>query len=107
MACYRISRAAANMATRCFAGELGPQGYVFIAMSPGWVATDMGSAGGRTAPLTPHVSMNKERYYFPGGCVFLDVDFVWLTTPAEGPHGAHVQGAKRNRIDRRPRVICL
>lgn len=49
---YRISRAASNMALRCFGGELREDGYVFVAMSPGHVATDMGSAGGRTAPLT-------------------------------------------------------
>ena len=33
------------------------------------------------------------------------LDFVRLTTRAEGPHGAHVRGAKRNRIDRRSRII--
>ena len=27
------------------------------------------------------------------------------TTRAEGTHGAHVRGAKRNRVDRRPRII--
>ena len=26
-------------------------------MSPGWVATDMGSSGGRVAPLTPRESI--------------------------------------------------
>ena len=35
--------------------------------------------------------------------VFLE--FVRLATRAEGPHGAHVRGAKRNRIDRRSRII--
>lgn len=49
---YRMSRAASNMALRCFGGELREQGYTFIAMSPGHVQTDMGSAGGRVAPLT-------------------------------------------------------
>ena len=51
VASYRISRAANNMAMRTFAGELSTQGFTFIAMSPGHVATDMGSAGGRKAPL--------------------------------------------------------
>ena len=37
--------------------------------------------------------------------LFLDHDFVRLTTRAEGPHGAHVRRAKRKRIDRRSRVI--
>ena len=28
------------------------------------------------------------------------LDFVWLTTSTEGPHGAYVRGARRSRIDR-------
>ena len=52
VASYRVSRAANNMAMRCFAGELGPEGFTFISMSPGWVQTDMGNAGGRAPPLT-------------------------------------------------------
>jgi len=40
------------MATRTFAGELAGEGFLFISMSPGHVATDMGSAGGRQAPVT-------------------------------------------------------
>ncbi len=57
VACYRISRAANNMATRTFAGELAGEGFVFLALSPGHVATDMGSAGGRTPPLTVEQSV--------------------------------------------------
>eukprot|EP00933_Yihiella_yeosuensis_P078397 TRINITY_DN8983_c0_g2_i1.p1 TRINITY_DN8983_c0_g2~~TRINITY_DN8983_c0_g2_i1.p1 ORF type:complete len:273 (-),score=16.53 TRINITY_DN8983_c0_g2_i1:165-911(-) len=49
--CYRISKAALNMATVCLAKQLEGKATV-IAMSPGWVATDMGSSGGRVAPLT-------------------------------------------------------
>jgi NAD(P)-dependent dehydrogenase (short-subunit alcohol dehydrogenase family)/quercetin dioxygenase-like cupin family protein len=63
VACYRISRAASNMAMRCFAGELDslvsesdtsqlPTPFVCMALSPGHVATDMGSAGGRAPSLT-------------------------------------------------------
>lgn len=54
---YRMSRAASNMAMRCFGGELRGQGYTFLSMSPGHVATDMGSAGGRKAPLTVEESV--------------------------------------------------
>jgi NAD(P)-dependent dehydrogenase (short-subunit alcohol dehydrogenase family) len=55
---YRVSRAASNMALRCFGGELRDEGYTFISMSPGHVATDMGSAGGRVAPLTVEQSID-------------------------------------------------
>jgi len=58
VASYRISRAAGNMATRTFAGELAGEGFMFISMSPGHVATDMGSAGGRKAPLTVDQSVS-------------------------------------------------
>ena len=51
VASYRIARAAANMATRTFAAECAGRA-TFLALSPGHVATDMGSAGGRAAPLT-------------------------------------------------------
>jgi NAD(P)-dependent dehydrogenase (short-subunit alcohol dehydrogenase family) len=42
---YRASKAAANMVNSCFALELGPQGYVFVVLHPGWVRTDMGGSG--------------------------------------------------------------
>ena len=57
VASYRMSKAAQNMATRVFAAELRERGFVVVALSPGWVATDMGSSGGRTAPLTPRTSI--------------------------------------------------
>src|SRR5688572_6367030 len=44
---YRLSKAAQNMATKCFAIELAADGVVCIALHPGWVQTDM---GGRSAP---------------------------------------------------------
>ena len=37
--------------------------------------------------------------------IFLDSVRRSGTTRAESPHGAHVRGAKRNRIDRRPRIF--
>jgi len=51
---YGMSKAALNMATRHLAAELRRQGTVVVAMSPGWVATDM---GGRGAPLEPPESV--------------------------------------------------
>ena len=51
---YAMSKAALNMLTRQLAAELRADGVVVVAMSPGWVATDM---GGRSAPLEPEESV--------------------------------------------------
>jgi len=45
---YRMSKAALNMAVRNVAHELGPEGFICLAVHPGWVATRM---GGAQAPL--------------------------------------------------------
>ena len=54
---YRISKAALNMACRVYAAELAIEGFKVVALSPGWVATDMGTKGGRLPPLTPKQSI--------------------------------------------------
>ena len=51
---YGMSKAALNMLTRHLAAELAGQGTVVVAMSPGWVATDM---GGPQAALQPAESV--------------------------------------------------
>jgi NAD(P)-dependent dehydrogenase (short-subunit alcohol dehydrogenase family) len=53
-ATYRISKAALNMACMTLAHEpaLRTAGARVLVMHPGWVATDMGSSGGRVPPLT-------------------------------------------------------
>ncbi|HXV75247.1 MAG TPA: SDR family oxidoreductase [Candidatus Polarisedimenticolaceae bacterium] len=45
---YRMSKAALNMANRNLAHELRPEGFVCVAVHPGWVRTRM---GGSAAPL--------------------------------------------------------
>jgi NAD(P)-dependent dehydrogenase (short-subunit alcohol dehydrogenase family) len=50
---YSISKAALNMLTRSVAFELGPKGITTVAISPGWVRTDM---GGQSATLSPEQS---------------------------------------------------
>ena len=48
---YRCSKAAMHMLMRCFDAELKSRGICFTAVTPGWVRTDMGNAGGRVANL--------------------------------------------------------
>ena len=47
---YRCTKSALNMLTKTFALEF-PK-IIFIAMHPGWVASEMGSAQGRSPPVT-------------------------------------------------------
>lgn len=53
---YRASKAALNMLTRCMAFDLESRGVLAVAITPGWVQTDMGGAG---ATLTPEESVQN------------------------------------------------
>ncbi len=44
---YSVSKAAFNAMTRVLAAELKDDGVLVNSVCPGWVATDMGGAGGR------------------------------------------------------------
>jgi NAD(P)-dependent dehydrogenase (short-subunit alcohol dehydrogenase family) len=50
---YSASKAALNMVTRAIAAEFQPKNICVVAMTPGWVKTEM---GGPNAPLTPEAS---------------------------------------------------
>jgi NAD(P)-dependent dehydrogenase (short-subunit alcohol dehydrogenase family) len=60
---YRESKTALNMFMRSLAAELRSAGFICIAMSPGWVKTDMGGPG---APLEPEASIAGMRKVIDG-----------------------------------------
>jgi len=57
---YRASKAALNMVVKTFSMD-NKDDAIFLALSPGWVATDMGSKGGRAPPLTTEISSSGMR----------------------------------------------
>ncbi|OXB58479.1 hypothetical protein ASZ78_009044 [Callipepla squamata] len=56
-ASYRCSKAALNMLTRCQSLGYREHGIFCVTLHPGWVQTDMGTAGGHTPPLTVDASI--------------------------------------------------
>jgi NAD(P)-dependent dehydrogenase (short-subunit alcohol dehydrogenase family) len=55
---YRTSKAALNMAWNSLAMEAKRSGVTVVALSPGWVKTDMGGAG---AEITAQESVSDMR----------------------------------------------
>jgi NAD(P)-dependent dehydrogenase (short-subunit alcohol dehydrogenase family) len=55
---YSTSKAALNMLVKGLASALKDKGVIVVALSPGWVRTDMGGAG---APLSPETSVKGLR----------------------------------------------
>ena len=47
---YRASKAGLNMVTAVMAAELEDEGFTCVAVSPGWVRTDMGGSGANLSP---------------------------------------------------------
>jgi len=55
---YATSKAALNMLVKGLSATLKDKGVIVVALSPGWVRTDMGGAG---APLAPETSVKGLR----------------------------------------------
>jgi NAD(P)-dependent dehydrogenase (short-subunit alcohol dehydrogenase family) len=73
---YTTSKVALNALTRMVAAELRPHGVLVNAVCPGWVATDMGGAGGR--PVADGAA-----------------GIVWAATlPDDGPTGGFFRDAE-------------
>jgi NAD(P)-dependent dehydrogenase (short-subunit alcohol dehydrogenase family) len=56
---YRASKAALNQLTRTIAAELKRERFICIAISPGWVLTDMGGPGATLSPEDSVAAMLK------------------------------------------------
>ena len=57
MYAYRASKAALNQITKSLSIDLKPEGFVCIALHPGWVATDMGGENATYSPSQAVASM--------------------------------------------------
>jgi NAD(P)-dependent dehydrogenase (short-subunit alcohol dehydrogenase family) len=77
---YRASKAALNMVVKGLAADLAARGVVAVALSPGWVQTDM---GGSSAELTPEESVAGLRAVIDG------------LTPADSGRFLNYQGEDR------------
>jgi len=76
--CYSVSKAALNMLTRALANELRKEGVIVVAISPGWVSTEM---GGPKAPITPETSARSLVRTMSG--LSLDVSGAFLNRDGE------------------------
>lgn len=56
---YRSSKAGLNMVTKCLSLEFAKHGITVVAISPGWVRTDMGGDNGELSPTESIARMRQ------------------------------------------------
>ena len=56
---YRSSKAGLNMVVKCLANALAERGITVVALSPGWVTTDMGGPNAEIPPAQSIANMRK------------------------------------------------
>ncbi|XP_052543111.1 uncharacterized protein LOC128082707 isoform X1 [Tympanuchus pallidicinctus] len=66
--CYRCSKAALNMLTRCQSMGYREHGILCVTFNPGWVQTDMGKEGGDKVGASPRWVHAQPVLVSHGGC---------------------------------------
>ncbi|KAK4570134.1 hypothetical protein LTR86_002214 [Recurvomyces mirabilis] len=88
---YKISKAALNMLNAQYALDYADTGFTFLAVSPGWLKTDL---GGQYADLDPHIGVAELKRIILEASPAQNGKFVNIHVPGmEDAHG-HYDGGE-------------